>query len=92
MRCSNSWITLALLSVSAITGCQSGTVWDPMVSKALQTTSHPLPSGFYYADAAMEPVPPSAFANSPASRYGNGSTAISYGNGLTDGNVASRKQ
>ena len=83
MRCSISWVALALLSVSAITGCQTGTVWDPLVLNALHITSDPLPSRFYYSDAAMAPTPPSAFANSPASPYSSG---------LPDGNDSSRKQ
>ncbi len=85
MRCSISWVAFALLSVSAITGCQSGTVWDPVMLDALHVTSDPLPSGFYYYDAAMAPTPPSAFANSPSSRYGSGSTASPYSSGLPDG-------
>ena len=91
MRCSISWIALALLSVSAVTGCQSGTVWDPLVLNALRVTSDPLPSGFYYPDASTAPTPPSAFANSPVNRYGSGSTASPYSSGLPDGNATSRK-
>jgi hypothetical protein len=93
MRCTISWVALALLSVSAITGC-TGTVWDPMVMKALQinTNPNPLPPGVYYYDAAMAPTPPSAFANSPSSRYGSGSIASAPSSGMTDGNDSSRKQ
>jgi hypothetical protein len=78
--------------MSAITGCQTGTVWDPLVANALHIDSSPLPSGFYYSDAAMAPTPPSAFANSPANRYGSGSTTSPYSSGLPDGNDTSRKQ
>jgi hypothetical protein len=79
MRCSIVWVALALLSVSAIAGCQTGTVWDPLVANALHINSSPLPSRYYYADAAMAPIPPSAFADSRSS-------------GMTDGNDTSRKQ
>ncbi len=99
MRCTISWVALALLSVLALTGCQTGTVWDPMVMKALQinTNPNPLPPGVYYYDAAMAPTPPSAFANSVSSRYGSTSTASSStasppSSGMTDGNDTSRKQ
>jgi hypothetical protein len=92
MRCSISWIVLALLSVSAITGCQTGTVWDPMVLNALHATSSPLPPGYYYYDAGMAPTPRSAFANSASSSYGSGSTASPYTSGTTAGNDTSHKQ
>ncbi len=91
MQCSISWVALALLSVAAITGCQTGTVWDPLVSNSLHIDSDRLPSGFYYSDAEMAPTPPSAFANSPSSRYGAGSTASPYSSGVADGNDISRQ-
>jgi hypothetical protein len=78
MRCSIFWIALALISLSAIAGCQTGTVWDPLVANAFHVTSDPLPPGLYYCDAAMAPTPPSAFANSPTSRFVSGSTASPY--------------
>ena len=90
MRCSISWVALALLSVSVITGCQSGTVVDPLVSNALHLNSDPCPRGFYYQDAAMAPIPPSAFANSASRQYGSGSSASPYSSGLPDGNEAGR--
>ena len=92
MRCSISSVAWALLSLSAIAGCQTGTVWDPLVLNAFRLNSDPLPAGFYYADAALAPTPPAAFANSPANRYGGGSTAGPASSGLPDGNDASRKQ
>jgi hypothetical protein len=74
--------------VSAITGCQSGVTWDPLVLNPLHTTYNPLPSGFYYTDAAMAPPPPSAFANSPSS----GLTVSQHSSGMTGGNETSLKQ
>ena len=100
MRCSLSWVVLALLSVSAITGCQSGTVWDTVVLNSLHINSGPLPSGVYYYDAAMVPTPPSACANPTISRYSSGSTvspsssgstASPPGSGSPDGSDASGK-
>ncbi len=92
MRNSIWLVALALLSVSAITGCQSGTVWDPLALNALHINSSPLPSGVYYYDAATAPIPPSAFADSPGNRYGGASTASPSNGSPTDGNDTSRKQ
>jgi hypothetical protein len=80
-------IALALLSVSAITGCQNGVTWDPLVLDPFHTSYNPLPPGFYYTDAAMAPAPPSAFANSSS-----GLTSSQHGSGVTGGNDTSLKQ
>ncbi len=76
MRCSIARVAvaLALLSVAAITGCQSGGVWDPLVLNPFHTTSNPPPSSFY-SSAGMTPTTPSSLANSPGNGYNGGPTA-----------------
>ncbi len=91
MRFSIIRVALALLTVAAITGCQSGTVWDRLVLDPFHAPSNTLPPGVYYYDAAMAPTPPSLCANSPGSRYGS-TTASPSSIGVTDGNDVSRKQ
>src|SRR5208283_5364971 len=76
MRSSIARGALALLSVAAITGCQSGSTWSPTWWNPFHTTSS---TASPTSSVGAPPTRPSSLAySSTASGYGSGTTANPY--------------
>ena len=75
MRSSIARGALALLSVAAITGCQSGSTWSPTWWNPFHTTPATTSSN---SSVAAAPARPSSLASSSPSGYGSGTTANPY--------------
>ena len=86
MRSSIARGALVLLSVAAMTGCQSGTTWSPTWWNPFHTTSTTTPSNTSLATA---PPRPSTLATTSPGGYGSSSTANPYSTSTYGGTPAS---